>query len=135
MWELYRLLAEIESMFRSFKNDLGIRPVYHQTEGRVDAHISACSQAYCLSVTLKHWLKPLASGLTSRQALEQFSKVQLLDVVFPATDGKKLVMSRYTQADDGLKLPLARMKKEFGEQGPPKLGSTGQEGPIEIAKS
>jgi len=135
LWELYRLLVKIEAVFRSFKNDRGTQPVYHQTEGRVDAHIFVCSQASCLSVTLKHWLKPLASGLTSRQALEQFSKVQLLDVVFPATDVMKLVISRYTQADDGLKLPLARMQKEFGEQGPPKLGSTGQEGPIEIGKS
>ena len=134
LWELYRLLAEIEAVFRSFKNDLGIRPVYHQAEVRVDAHIFVCFQAYCLYVTLKHWLKPLASGLTSRQALEQFAKVQMLDVVFPTMDGKKLVMSRYTQADDGLKLLMARMKKEFGEQPPPRLVSTGQEGQIEMAK-
>ena len=134
LWELYMLLVEIEAVFRSFKNDLGIRPVHHQTEVRVDAHIFVCFQAYCLYVTLKHWLKPLASGLTSRQALEQFAKVQMLDVEFPTTDGKKLVMSRYTQADDGLKLLMARMKKEFGEQPPPKLVSTGQEGQIEMAK-
>lgn len=133
LWELYMLLVEIEAVFRNFKNDLGIRPVYHQVEPRVDAHIFVCFQAYCLYVTLKHWLKPLASGLTSRQALEQFAKVQMLDVVFPTTDGRKLVMSRYTQPDDGLKLLMARMKKEFGEQPPPKLEASGKDGQVQIA--
>lgn len=133
LWELYMLLVEIEAVFRNFKNDLGIRPVYHQVEPRVDAHIFVCFQAYCLYVTLKHWLKPLASGLTSRQALEQFAKVQMLDVVFPTTDERKLVMSRYTQPDDGLKLLMARMKKEFGEQPPPKLVASGKAGQVEIA--
>jgi transposase len=133
LWELYILLVEIEAVFRSFKNDLGIRPVYHRVEPRVDAHIFVCFLAYCLYVTLKHWLKPLASGLTPRQALDQFAKVQMLDVVFPATGDKKLVMSRYTQPDDALKLLMARMNKEFGEQPPPKLVSTG-EGHTEVEK-
>jgi transposase len=133
LWELYILLVEIEAVFRSFKNDLGIRPIYHQAQGRVDAHIFVCFLAYCLYVTLKHWLKPLASGLTPRQALEQFAKVQMLDVVFPTTDGRKLVMTRYTQPDDTLRLLMARMKKEFGEQPPPRLVSTA-EGEIAMAK-
>ena len=115
------LLVEIEAVFRSFKNDLGIGPIYHQVEPRVEAHIFVCFQAYCLHVTLKHWLKPLAGGLTPRQALDQFGKVQMLDVEFPTTDGRRLIMSRYTQGDDGLKLLMARMNKEFGAQPPPKL--------------
>ena len=133
LWELYILLVEIEAVFRSFKNDLGMRPVYHRVEPRVDAHIFVCFLAYCLYVTLKHWLKPLASGLTPRQALDQFAKVQMLDVVFPTTGDKKLVMSRYTQPDDALRLLMARMNKEFGEQPPPKLVSTG-EGLTEVEK-
>ena len=134
LWELYMLLVEIEAVFRSFKNDLGIRPVYHQLEPRVDAHVFVCFQAYCLYVTLKHWLKPLASGLTPRQALDQFGKVQMLDVEFPTTDGRKLVMSRYTQADDTLKLLMSRMKKEFGQQPPPKLVCSGEEQKVSVAK-
>jgi hypothetical protein len=133
LWELYILLVEIEAVFRGFKNDLGIRPIYHQVEPRVDAHIFVCFLAYCLYVTLKHWLQPLAPGLTPRQALEHFAKVQMLDVVFPTTDGRKLVMSRYTQPDDALKLLMARMKKEFGEQPPPKLVSNAG-GEVEMAK-
>ena len=121
LWELYMLLVEIEAVFRHFKNDLGIRPIFHQVEPRVDAHIFVCFMAYCLYVTLKHWLKPLAGGLTPRQALDQFAKVQMLDVEFPTTDGRKLVMSRSTQPDDALKLLMFRLKKEFGPQPPPKL--------------
>ena len=134
VWELYMLLVEVEAVFRSFKNDLGIRPIYHQLGNRVDAHIFVCFLAYCLYVTLKQWLKPLAPGLTSRQALDQFGKVQMLDVVFPTSDGRKLVMSRYTQPEDALKLMMARMKKEFGEQPPPKLMAGGQAGGDTIVK-
>ena len=134
VWELYMLLVEVEAVFRSFKNDLGIRPIYHQLGNRVDAHIFVCFLAYCLYVTLKQWLKPLAPGLTSRQALDPFGKVQMLDVVFPTSDGRKLVMSRYTQPEDALKLMMARMKKEFGEQPPPKLMAGGQAGGDTIVK-
>lgn len=128
LWELYILLVEIEGVFRSFKNDLGIRPIYHQLEGRVEAHIMVCFLAYCEYVTLKHWLKPLAPGLTPMQALDQFAKVQMLDVEFPTSDGRKLVMSRYTQPDDGLKLLMAQMKKQFGEQPPPRLEAAKESG-------
>jgi hypothetical protein len=50
--------------------------------------------AYCLYLILKHWIKPLASGLTPRPALDQFAKAQMLDVVLPTTGDKQLVMSR-----------------------------------------
>ena len=123
LWELYLLLVEIEGVFRNFKNDLGIRPIYHQLGDRVDAHIFVCFMAYCQYVTLKHWLKPLASGLTPREALAHYAKVQMIDVEFPTTDGRTLVMRRHTQADDGLKLLMARMNKHFPEQPPPKLKS------------
>ena len=123
LWELYLLLVEIEGVFRSFKNDLGIRPIYHQLGERVDAHIFVCFMAYCLYVTLKHWLKPLASGLTPRAVLEEFAKVQMIDVEFPTTDGRTLVMSRHTQPDDGLKLLMARLDKQFSQQPPPRLKS------------
>ena len=121
LWETYMLLVEIEGVFRSFKNDLGIRPIYHQLGDRVDAHIFVCFLAYSLYVTLKHQVKSMGSGLTPRQVLEQYGKVQMLDVEFPTTDGRRLVMSRFTQPDQGLKLLMHRMKKDFGDQPPPQL--------------
>ena len=88
LWKLYMLLVQIEAVFRCFKNDLGIRPLYHQNDARVEAHIFVCFQAYCLWVTLQQRLRPLAPGLTPRQALDQLAKVQMLDVEIPTTDGR-----------------------------------------------
>lgn len=120
-WQMYMLLVEIEAVFRNFKNDLGIRPVYHQLGPRVDAHIFVCFLAYCLHVTLKHWLRKLAPGLTPRQALDQLGKVQMIDLEFPTSDGRRLVLSRYTQPDAAVKLLLGGMGKSFPEQPPPQL--------------
>lgn len=121
LWQLYMLLVQIESVFRCFKNDLGIRPIYHQNEARVEAHILVCFQAYCLWVTLQQRLRPLAPGLTPRQALEQLSGVQMLDVEIPTTDGRWLQLTRYTQPDKAVQLLLQRLGKSLPEQPPPKL--------------
>jgi len=123
LWQLYMLLVRIEGVFRCFKNDLGIRPVYHQNDARVEAHIFVCFQAYCLWVTLQARLKPLAPGLTPRQALDQLAGIQMLDVELPTTDGRKLTLSRYTQPDTATGLLLQRLGKELPEQSPPKLSS------------
>jgi len=121
LWQLYMLLVQIESVFRCFKNDLGIRPIYHQNESRVEAHIFVCFQAYCLWVTLQQRLRPLAPGLTPRQALEQLAGVQMLDVEIPTTDGRLLQLTRYTQPDKAVQLLLQRLGKSLPEQPPPKL--------------
>jgi len=121
LWKLYMLLVQIEAVFRCFKNDLGIRPIYHQNDARVEAHIFVCFQAYCLWVTLQHRLQPLAPGLTPRQALDQLGKVQMLDVEIPTTDGRILQLTRYTQPDKTVKLLLQRLGKSLPEQPPPKL--------------
>jgi hypothetical protein len=123
LWQLYMLLVRIEGVFRCFKNDLGIRPVYHQNDARVEAHIFVCFQAYCLWVTLQERLRPLAPGLTPRQALDQLAGIQMLDVEFPTTDGRKLTLSRYTQPDPATELLLQRLGKRLPEQPPPKLSS------------
>ena len=123
LWQLYMLLVRIEGVFRCFKNDLGIRPVYHQNDTRVEAHILVCFQAYCLWVTLQERLRPLAPGLTPRQALDQLAGIQMLDVELPTTDGRKLTLSRYTQPDQAAQLLLQRLGKSLPEQSPPRLSS------------
>ena len=123
LWQLSMLLVRIEGVFRCFKNDLGIRPVYHHNDTRVQAHIFVCFQAYCLWVTLPERLRPLAPGLTPRQALEQLAGLEMLDVELPTTDGRKLTLSRYTQPDHATGLLLQRLGKELPEQSPPKLSS------------
>ena len=121
LWKLYMLLVQIEAVFRCFKNDLGIRPIYHQSDARVEAHIFVCFQAYCLWVTLQQSLRPLAPGLTPRQALDQMAGVQMLDVELPTTDGRILQLTRYTQPDKAVELLLHRLGKSLPEQPPPKL--------------
>ena len=123
LWQLYMLLVRIEGVFRCFKNDLGIRPVYHQNDARVEAHIFVCFQAYCLWVTLQERLRPLAPGLTPRQALDPLAGIQMLDVELPTSDGRVLKLSRYTQPDPATQLLLQRLGKSLPDQSPPKLSS------------
>ena len=123
LWKLYMLLVEIEAVFKSFKNDLGLRPIYHSVEPRVEAHIFVCFLAYCLHVTLKQRLSALAPGLTPRAVLETLAGVQMLDVEVPTSDGRWLVMSRYTQPEKAVELLLTRLKMELPAQPPPTLST------------
>jgi len=123
LWKLYMLLVQIEAVFRSFKNDLLIRPVYHQLGGRVEAHIFVCFLAYCLWVTLQQRLRRLAPGLTPRSALDQLAGIQMLDVELPTTDERLLVLSRYTQPSPTVQLLLDRLNLRLPEQPPPRLSA------------
>jgi hypothetical protein len=98
LWRFYIQLTEVEAAFKNLKNDLQLRPIYHQLERRIEAHIFLAFMAYCLHVTLRARLKPLAAGLTSRTVLDKFAGIQMLDVHFPTTDGRTLILSRYTRA-------------------------------------
>jgi hypothetical protein len=62
-WRLYIQLVEVEAAFKDLKDDLQLRPIYHQLEHRIEAHIFVAFIAYCLHVTLKARLRPLAPGL------------------------------------------------------------------------
>jgi hypothetical protein len=123
LWKLYLLLVEIEGVFRTFKNDLHVRPLYHSLEARVEAHIFVSFLAYCLWVTLQQKLRALAPGLTPRQALDQLAGVQMLDVEMPTTDGRTLTLSRSTQPDSGVRLLLQQLQLNLPEQPPPRLSA------------
>jgi hypothetical protein len=123
LWKLYMLLVEIEAVFKSFKNDLGLRPIYHSVQARVEAHIFVCFLAYCLYVTLRQRLTALAPGLTPRAVLETLAGVQMLDLEMPTSDGRWLVMSRYTQPDKAVALLLVQLKLQLPEQPPPRLSA------------
>jgi hypothetical protein len=124
LWQFYIQLTEVEQAFKELKNDLAIRPIYHQKDERIEAHIFVSFLAYCLQVTLKAKLKPLASGLTPRAVLEKFAALQMLDVHLPTTDTRELVLTRHTEPDADLRLLLAHMKLELPAQPPPMIRST-----------
>lgn len=123
LWQYYIQLVEIEEAFRNLKGDLSIRPVYHQKEERIEAHIFISFLSYCLHVTMRQQLKRLASGLTPRELLMKFSAMQMLDVRLPTTDGRTVEMSRYTQPNQEQKLLLSELKLALPPQAPPKIHS------------
>ena len=121
LWERYVQLTQIESAFKSLKSDLGLRPIYHWVGKRVEAHILVAFLAYCLNVTLKKRLEALAPGLTPRAVLEKLASIQMLDVHFPTTDGRELVMPRYTEPEPEQKILLEKLKLFLPPQPPPKI--------------
>jgi transposase len=121
LWQHYIQLTEIEQAFKELKGDLAIRPIYHQTDDRIEAHIFIAFISYCLQVTLKQQAKQLAPGLTPRSILEKFSAIQMVDVHLPTTDGRYLILPRHTHPDRDLKLLLAQLKLTLPKQPPPRI--------------
>ena len=123
LWEFYLQLAQVEEAFRNFKGDLSLRPVYHQREDRIEAHIFVAFLAYCLHVTLRAMLRPHAPGLTPRAALEKFKAVTMIDVHLPTSDGRTIILPRHTQPEVDLQLLLHAMKLKLPAQPPPRIRS------------
>jgi transposase len=121
LWEYYTQLTQVEEAFKNLKGDLALRPVYHQKEDRIEAHIFVAFLAYCLHVTLRRWLRDLAPGLTPRSVLEKFAAVQMIDVYLPTTDGRQVILPRYTQPEKELQVLLDQMMLTLPEQPPPRI--------------
>jgi transposase len=121
LWQFYIQLTEVEAAFKNLKDDLALRPVYHQLEHRIEAHIFISFLAYCLHVTLRRRLRDLAPGLTPRSVLEKFATMQMLDVHLPTTDQRTVILSRYTHPQTDVQLLLQRLKLELPAQPPPKI--------------
>lgn len=126
LWEYYIQLTQVEEAFKNLKGDLSLRPVYHQREDRIEAHLFVSFLAYCLHVTLRRWLRDLAPGLTPRSVLEKFAAVQMIDVHLPTTDGRHVILPRYTQPEKELQVLLDQMKLTLPEQPPPRITTSGK---------
>ena len=126
LWQFYIQLVEIEAAFKNLKDDLKLRPIYHQLENRIEAHIFVAFIAYCLHVTLRARLKLVAGGLTARAVLDKFAAIQMLDVKFPTTDGRTLILSRYTEPNTDHKLLLEQLHLTLPPQPPPRISSAGE---------
>jgi len=121
LWTRYVQLTQIESVFRSLKSELGIRPIYHQLEHRVDAHILIAFLAYCLQVTLKNRLMVYAPGLTPAAVMDKLAAIQMIDVHIPTVDGRWLILPRYTQPEAEAKIILDKLKLDLPTQPPPRI--------------
>jgi transposase len=121
LWQAYIQLTAIEEVFKHLKSELGLRPNFHQREDRMEAHIFIAFMAYCLLVTLQARLRPLASGLTARAVLEKFAAQQMVDVHLPTTDGRYLILSRYTEPEPEQQILLRQLRLQLPPQPPPKI--------------
>ena len=119
LWQRYIQLTEIEAAFRNLKSDLAIRPIHHQKDPRIEAHIFVAFLAYCLYVTLQQRLRALAPGLTSRAVIEKMTAIEMIDVHLPTTDGRLLILPRYTQPEPDHQLLLQRLHLTLPAQPPP----------------
>ena len=121
LWEFYLQLVQVEQAFNHLKGDLALRPLYHKKLERIEAHIFVAFLAYCLHVSLGRRLKDLAPGLTSRSVLEKLAAMQMIDVHLPTTDGREVILTRYTQPEPEQRVLLEQLKLKLPEQPPPKI--------------
>jgi hypothetical protein len=123
LWQWYMQLTHVEEAFKTLKSDLGIRPIHHQIQPRVEAHILVAFLAYCLSVTLRMQLAIHAPGLSPRAVLAQLHPIQMVDVCLPTTDGRWLIMPRYTEPEPDQQALLAKLHLTLPHQPPPRIRS------------
>lgn len=114
LWRAYMHLTDAEAAFRIHKSDLCIRPVWHQTAERVQAHLLVCFLAYVLRKTLEGWMSRAGLGNSPTTILEELARIQSTDVVAPTTDGRTIRLRCVVRPDKaqtvllnhlGLKLP------------------------------
>jgi len=121
LWAWYTQWVHAAEAFKTFKSDLDLRPIHHQLERRVEAHIFVAFQAYCLTVTLRMKLRGAAPGWTPREVLRSLAAIRLVDVPIPITDGRELVMPRYTEPDAEQQIILDPLKLKLPKQPPPRI--------------
>ena len=118
-------LTDAEAAFRMHKTDLRLRPIWHQKEERVQAHILVCFLAYVLRKTLEAWSDRAGLGKSTTTLLEEFARIQSTDVVAPTTDGRTIRLRCVVRPDPaqtillehlGLKLPQ-RLRLPRGVRG------------------
>jgi transposase len=109
LWTKYTQLTEAEAAFRALKSELSIRPIFHQIERRVKAHIMVAFLGYALWVTLKHLLKRSHSALSPTRALALLSTLHSADIILSTTDGRQIRLRRVTTPDHQQRLLLDQL--------------------------
>jgi transposase len=116
LWEKYMQLTEVEAAFRALKSELSIRPLFHQLERRVKAHVLVAFLGYALWVTLKHLLAAKQSAWSASRALAELATLQSADIVLPTTDGREIRLRRLTEPTAEQKRLLDQLGIELPEQ-------------------
>lgn len=116
LWKQYIQLTEVEAVFRTLKSDLAIRPLFHQLEKRVKAHVLVAFLGYALRVTLKHLLKRSASEYSPAEALKFLASLQSVDIVLPTIDGKEIWLRRISKLDENQEKILHQLQLQLPER-------------------
>jgi hypothetical protein len=87
LWRWYMQLTQAEAAFRTAKSDLGLRPIYHRKQDRVEAHLLVCFLALALWRTLEQWMQSKGLGTCARQLIKQVATIKSVDVVLPVKRG------------------------------------------------
>ena len=124
LWTKYIQLTEVEAVFRALKSDLAIRPIWHFTPKRVEAHVMVAFLGYCLWVCLKHKLKASAPSLTPWQLLDQFARIQMVEVWFKLRAGGCICLERITQPEAAQAALIHQLDWPLPQQPPPKIYKT-----------
>lgn len=124
LWKKYMIQGEIEYAFREMKHDLGLRPVYHQLDDRMEAHIFTSFMAFCLLTTLRAMAREHAPGLTPRQIIANLKTIKMVDVVMPTTDGRVVTLPRHVEPKEDVALLINRFGLTLPDQPPPKISES-----------
>jgi transposase len=109
LWKAYMQLTDVEDAFRIHKSELELRPIWHQSSDRVQAHILVCFMAYVLWKTLEQWSQKAGLGKSPRKLLEEFANIQSADVILPTTKDIELKLRCVTKPEKSLTLLLDRL--------------------------
>ena len=109
LWTTYIQLTQAETAFRIQKSDLALRPIWHQLEERVQAHILFSFLAYALWKTLEQWMKRAGLGNAPRTVLAELARIHAMDVLLPTSSGRTLRLQCVTQPDAAQRVLLSRL--------------------------
>ena len=116
LWKKYMQLTEVEAAFRTLKSELAIRPLFHQLEKRVKAHVLAAFLGYALQVTLKHLLKRSGSEYSPAQALKRLAEIRSVDIVLPTIEGREIWLRRIARLDEEQQRILHQLQLQLPER-------------------
>jgi len=116
LWTKYIQLTEAEAAFRAIKSELSIRPIFHQLERRVKAHVLVAFLGYAVWVTLKHLFKARGVELSVSKALAALSTIQSADIVLPTSDGREIRLRRVTTPEPEQKDLLDHLRIQLPER-------------------
>ena len=116
LWKKYMQLTEVEAAFRTLKSELAIRPLFHQLEKRVKAHVLVAFLGYALQVTLKHLLKRSASEYSPAEALKWLAEIRSVDIVLPTVEGREIWLRRITKLDEQQQRILHQLRLQLPER-------------------